>query len=430
MKILFLTAGAGGTYCGACNQDSSLVRQLINRGHEVEFIPLYTPLTVDGKNPAGSRIFYGGVNVYLQQQFKLFQKIPSWMDGLFDNPALLKWVSSFALNTNPAKLGPMTLSVLQGEEGHQKKEIQKLVGHLQKTPRPDLAIITNTMLSGLGPVIKRELQIPVACQVQGEEAFLQALGFPYSEKAREVLKEQIGSLDGFIAPSLAYLDLMASYLEIEPDRFEIIPPGIDEEYFKEHKKGEPQGKLKIGYLSRIQPNKGLDLLVEALNRLKEKGATNFKLKIAGEIIDKKYWKQCLKALQEGGWQSQMEFLRNPNLEEKMAFLRELDFFCLPSKIFESRGIAPLEAMALGVPALLPDRGIYRELIEHNGGGLLFKADCPKSLAENLETILRSPSRHRELGARAREGVMKNHTAEGRVQRAEEVYKKIIEKGGK
>jgi len=234
MRILFIAAGAGSTYCGACNQDISLVRNLIALGHRVQIIPLYTPITADGDNPIKSRIFYGGINVFLQQQFSLFRKIPPAWDALLDNRHLLGMVGRFAIRTQPETLGEMTLSVLKGENGNQRKEMHRLLNYLDKsTPnalKPDIAIITNTMLAAVGGVLHRRYKIPVACQVQGEEDFLQRLGDTWSPLAIAECQRQIQPFSRIFAPSKTYRDKMAAFLNLDKDFFSIIPPGIDEAY--------------------------------------------------------------------------------------------------------------------------------------------------------------------------------------------------------
>ena len=50
MKILSITAGAGGMYCGSCLRDNALAAELLARGHDVTLLPLYTPLLTDEQN--------------------------------------------------------------------------------------------------------------------------------------------------------------------------------------------------------------------------------------------------------------------------------------------------------------------------------------------------------------------------------------------
>ena len=47
MKILSITAGAAGMYCGSCLRDNALAVELLARGHDVTLLPLYTPTLTD-----------------------------------------------------------------------------------------------------------------------------------------------------------------------------------------------------------------------------------------------------------------------------------------------------------------------------------------------------------------------------------------------
>ncbi len=57
------------------------------------------------------------MNVYLQHASPLFRHTPRLLDWLLDRPALLKLAGRFGTQTSPAQLGPLTLSVLRGEDG-------------------------------------------------------------------------------------------------------------------------------------------------------------------------------------------------------------------------------------------------------------------------------------------------------------------------
>ena len=99
---------------------------------------------------------------------------PRFLDRLWDSPALLNWVSRFAVRTQPQDLGALTVAVLEGAAGPQKKEIARLVEWLREL-RPDVVHLTNSLLASLAPPIRRELGIPVVCALQGEDLFLSNL---------------------------------------------------------------------------------------------------------------------------------------------------------------------------------------------------------------------------------------------------------------
>ena len=57
MKITYITAGAGGMYCGSCIRDNALAAALTERGHDVTLLPLYTPTRTDEENVSQHRVF-------------------------------------------------------------------------------------------------------------------------------------------------------------------------------------------------------------------------------------------------------------------------------------------------------------------------------------------------------------------------------------
>src|SRR5690242_21881026 len=80
MRIVQISPGAGGMYCGNCFRDNTLVAGLRREGHDVLMVPLYLPMTLDEEDQAsGMPIFFSGVTVYLEQKVPLLGKMPGWM---------------------------------------------------------------------------------------------------------------------------------------------------------------------------------------------------------------------------------------------------------------------------------------------------------------------------------------------------------------
>ncbi|MGD8330801.1 MAG: glycosyltransferase family 1 protein, partial [Acidobacteriota bacterium] len=73
MKIAYITAGAAGMYCGSCIHDNTLAAALMAQGHEVALMPTYTPTRTDEEDVSMHRVFYGAVNVYLEQKAAIFR---------------------------------------------------------------------------------------------------------------------------------------------------------------------------------------------------------------------------------------------------------------------------------------------------------------------------------------------------------------------
>ena len=96
MKIIYLAAGAAGMYCGTCLHDNTLAAALLSAGTDLLLVPTYTPIRTDEEDLSEKRVFFGGINVYLQQKLGLFRHTPWFLDRLLDAPPLLRWVSRFA----------------------------------------------------------------------------------------------------------------------------------------------------------------------------------------------------------------------------------------------------------------------------------------------------------------------------------------------
>src|SRR5258708_6993461 len=153
MRIAFITAGAAGMYCGSCLRDNALVTALRARGHDALPVPTYTPLTLDEPEAHHSKVFLGGVNVYLQDKSRLFRHTPRFLDKLFDAPRLLQWAGRLATRTDYSKLGGLTISMLEGTDGHQVKEVHRLADWLKGEVKPEVVLLTNVLLSGIVPVL-------------------------------------------------------------------------------------------------------------------------------------------------------------------------------------------------------------------------------------------------------------------------------------
>ena len=82
----------------------------------VTLVPLYTPMRTDEEDVSIDRVFYGAINVYLEQKSALFRHTPWLVDRLLDGKGLLDWASRKGASTDARQLGDLTLSVLQGED--------------------------------------------------------------------------------------------------------------------------------------------------------------------------------------------------------------------------------------------------------------------------------------------------------------------------
>src|SRR3984957_10562463 len=92
-------------YCGTCLRDNSLAAALIKLGHDVTLLPLYTPTLTDETNVSNEKIFFGGISVYLEQNYALFRKTPWLLDKLWDSKAALKMAAKSTIPVDPQMPG-------------------------------------------------------------------------------------------------------------------------------------------------------------------------------------------------------------------------------------------------------------------------------------------------------------------------------------
>ncbi len=227
MKIVYLAAGAGNMYCGSCLQGNTLAAALRAAGQDCLLVPMYTPLRTDEEGVGIPRVAFGGINVYLQQHWAAFRHTPAFLDRLLNRPALLRWAVGRSSSVRPEHLGALTVSMLEGEQGRQRKELEKLLRWLEREVRPRVIHLNNVLLIGVAREIIRRLGVHVVCSLGGEDSFVERLPEPYRGRAVELLRQRAAEVTLLVAMNRYYAGFMAAYLRLPPERIRVIPPGLN-----------------------------------------------------------------------------------------------------------------------------------------------------------------------------------------------------------
>jgi len=152
------------------------------------------------------------------------------------------------------------------------------------------------------------------------------------------------------------------------------------------------GPLRIFFLGNLIPRKGLHILLQALSRLPQDA---WMLTVAGSLdMDRGYASAILRQVRSARLESQVHFLgplKDAELIEQFLLNQVL---AVPSS-YEGFGIAYLEGMGFGLPAIATTRGAAREIITSGENGYLVAPDdphklagCLLQLAEDRELLLR------------------------------------------
>lgn len=426
MRILQITAGAAGMYCGSCFRDNALAAEMIRLGHEVTLVPLYTPTLTDEPNVSQERVFFGGISVYLEQTSSLFRNTPEFLDKLWDSSFALKQAARSSIPTAPKLLGELTVSMLRGEDGNQRKELAKLIRWLRRQPLPDVIVLPNSMLTGLAAPLSRAFNKPICCALQGEDLFLEGLEEPYRSTSLQLIRDHVAQVDLFLPTSRYYADFMAGYLEIPQEKMQVVPLGINLDGY-ERAPRPTQRPFTVGYFARVAPEKGLHLLAEAYREFRQLYSGPARLEAAGYNLaeHKPYLAEVTAKMRDWGLADEFHYRGAPDREGKIAFLQQCDVLSVPGRYADPKGIYALEAMACGVPFVQPDHGAFPEMAELTKAGLLVPPGNTSALAAALHAVATDPQLHATLSANAYEGAHKHYAVASMAANALEAYTRCL-----
>ncbi|MDZ4229283.1 MAG: glycosyltransferase family 4 protein [Patescibacteria group bacterium] len=157
---------------------------------------------------------------------------------------------------------------------------------------------------------------------------------------------------------------------VDPKKISVVKAGIDPGEFANNP-GHKFKQFTIICVARLVKTKRIDQLIRAVARL------NVKLIVVGFGPQE----ARLKRLAKG----KVQFLKHLNRDELIQLLFRSHLFCLPS-VVEGFGIATIEAMACGLPAVLADIPINREVTKNGQGAVFFQPENVNDLTRQLKNL--------------------------------------------
>ncbi len=153
----------------------------------------------------------------------------------------------------------------------------------------------------------------------------------------------------------------------------------DTSYGQNREQGKRNGLIRFLYVGRLSPEKGLELLLEAIKEVK----AELIIIGEGELMEK-----CRVASSRTG--GRVKVLGYMKRKEVFGFMRESDCLVLPSKCLEPAPLVLAEAGFNGLPCLVADHGGLSEFIREGENGFYFDPDNVGSLIDAMEKIIQDP----------------------------------------
>ena len=221
-------------------------------------------------------------------------------------------------------------------------------------------------------------------------------------------------------------------------RIAVIPPGVDLSVFHPYPQARarreldiPAGDIMVLFVGRIEPLKGVDMLLRALQLMQQSGKmpAHLCLSVIGGDSAKPHetrhaeLEKLMALRDELGLSDVVTFLGRRAQETLHCYYTSADVVVMPSH-YESFGMVALEAMACGTPVIASDVGGLAELVRDGETGFLVPGRDPAALAERLRCLLSDDELRARLGRQAAD-YAEGYGWEGITRQIIELYERTL-----
>jgi D-inositol-3-phosphate glycosyltransferase len=203
--------------------------------------------------------------------------------------------------------------------------------------------------------------------------------------------------------------LLQALYGADAGRIAVVPCGVDLELFSpmdkhiaRKKLGLREGERIILFVGRIEPLKGIDILINAAAQLHED--ENFRvLIVGGDARAEQEIAQLTALARQLDIDHHVSFVGAVPHDELPTYYNAADVCVVPS-YYESFGLVAIESMACGTPVVASRVGGLTSTVSDGETGYLIPWRCPEPFAERLELLLDNDDLRASFGRAAREGV--------------------------
>ena len=169
----------------------------------------------------------------------------------------------------------------------------------------------------------------------------------------------------------------------------LMSHSVDTEAFSPEFRERSAGPFRIGYVGRLTPEKNVRFFAQLEQDLLAKAVRDFRIVLIGEGSEEKWLRENMRHAEFRGW------LTAGRLSREFA---NMDAFVFPSET-DTFGLAVLEALASGVPAVVASRGGPAHTVEHGKCG--YVATRFDEFASLLTILMTQPELHDSMRSNAR-----------------------------
>jgi len=208
-------------------------------------------------------------------------------------------------------------------------------------------------------------------------------------------------------------------LGIPENKVIYLPNGIDTELF--HPTDSREDNLII-FVGRISPEKGLHILLKALNHLE----TSIRLVVIGPFWDSNYYQDIRKLAEteKTRGKHKIEFLGALDLKDVISWYQKASILVLPS-FSEGLPVVVLEALSCETSVIATSVGGIPDIVKDLENGLLFPPGNPHKLAEEIQYLLNDRTLRDRLGREGRKRMIENFSLDTAVDRLNKLYVQIL-----
>jgi glycosyltransferase involved in cell wall biosynthesis len=181
----------------------------------------------------------------------------------------------------------------------------------------------------------------------------------------------------------------------------------------------PRDRPILIFMSRLDPKKGIDLLLPALETLQQEGVDFHLVMCGANPQDRMYEQSVHQRVGDSGLRSQTTLTGFVSGDLKTALLQTADLFVLPS-YYENFGIAVAEAMLAGLPVVISNQVHIWETIQQTESGWICDCDI-SSLTAQLRDALKDPEKRTQRGQNAQHCAKEHYSWEAIAERAINLY---------